>query len=145
MAYYYKSESKRAASSSKYTSPQLPPQSSSSISCIPLPKGYSVRFSQYSAPSSYNGHLVIDSARRSIFRSNIGKTLENSLLTYSQILDTSSTLWIYSIESPSEISRGSSDLLLDDSHELDLSNLTSVFLSSSHFLVNLSYLSFYQT
>lgn len=121
-----KPESKRTtSSSSKFLSPRLSTKSRISVSCIHLNQGYTVKYAHYTASHSSVGHAAVDSARRTIFLQNSGKSLENSLLTYSQVSDTTSSLWIYSIESSSENSDAFPNSPTGKFQDIELPGLTS--------------------
>lgn len=81
---------------------QVSPESPISASCIPLPPGFIIHFTVFSAQT----HVDIDIARRRFHENYSRNAVEDSLLTYSQVTKDESTLWAFCI---GEDSGGGSD------------------------------------
>lgn len=104
---------------------QLTPESLISASCIPLSSGFTVHFAVLSAVHASQSHLDIDLGRRRVFESNVGKQIEDSLLTHSQIAKDRSALWVFCID---KVSSGAGpDDFLARLQSTEFTGLTSTF------------------
>lgn len=73
-------------------------ESEISASRIGLFPGYCIHYAVFNALNHPQSHLDIDVARRKLHEINIGKPVEESFLTYSQIGRAESALWVFCIE-----------------------------------------------